>query len=99
MNSIIEYLTGMNALTDQIVATDLLISAKSGIRNYAMAITETGNPEIKEIISRHLDEALDMHEIISSYMIEKGWYHAWDTNEQINLNLQNINTAIELPIL
>ncbi|NHB12662.1 spore coat protein, partial [Burkholderia cepacia] len=33
MNPIIEYLTGMNALTDQIVAMDLLNSAKSGVRN------------------------------------------------------------------
>ena len=35
-----------------------------------------------------------MHEQISSYMVEKGWYHAWDMNEQINLDLDNINTAL-----
>lgn len=29
MNPIIEYLTGMNVLTDQIIAMDLLISAKT----------------------------------------------------------------------
>ncbi|MCM3364586.1 spore coat protein [Niallia sp. Sow4_A1] len=99
MNSIIEYLTGMDALTDQIIATDLLISVKSGIRNYSMAITETVHPEIKEILGRHLDEALDMHERLSSYMAEKGWYHAFEPKEQINLNLQNIDTALNLPIL
>ena len=62
MNFIAENLTGMKALTDQVVATDLLIAAKSGIRNYAMAITETGTPEIKEVMTKHLEEALDLHE-------------------------------------
>lgn len=88
MNSIIESLTGMKALTDQVVAMDLLISAKSGVRNYAIALTESGTPEIKHTLTRHLEEALDMHERISSYMVEKGWYHAFDTHEQIQLNLK-----------
>ncbi|MFY4774401.1 spore coat protein [Metabacillus sp. RGM 3146] len=99
MNPIIENLTGMNALSDQVVAMDLLISAKSGVRNYAFAVTEAGTPEIKEILTRHLVEALDMHEKTSAYMAEKGWYHAWDTNEQINLDLKNIDTALKLPTL
>ena len=99
MNPIIENLTGMNALSDQVVAMDLLIAAKSGVRNYAMAVTESGTPEIKEMLTRHLIEALDMNEQISSYMIEKEWYHAWDTNEQINLDLNNIDTALNLPTL
>ena len=99
MNSIIETLTGMDALSDQVVAMDLLIAAKSGVRNYAMAVTELGTPEIKEMLTRHLTEALDMHEQVSLYMEEKGWYRTWDTNEQINLDLNNINTALNLPTL
>ncbi|WP_067842745.1 spore coat protein [Amphibacillus sediminis] len=99
MNPIIEKLTGMDALTDQVIATDLLISAKSGVRNYAMAVTEAGTAEVKEILIRHLEEALVMHEQISNYMIEKGWYHAWNTSEQIDLKLQNIKTALKLPTL
>ena len=99
MNPIIEALIGMDVLSDQVVAMDLLIAAKSGVRNYAMAVTESGTPEIKEMLTRHLTEALDMHEKISLYMEEKGWYHAWDTDEQINLDLNNINTALNLPTL
>lgn len=99
MNPIIEKLIGMDVLTDQVVAMDLLISAKSGVRNYAMAVTESGTPEIKEVLIRHLEEALDLHERISNYMMEKGWYHAWNTSEQIDLNLTNIDTALNLPTL
>lgn len=99
MNPIIQNLTGMSALSDQAVAMDLLIAAKSGVRNYAMAVTESGTPEIKEMLTRHLMESLDMHEHISLYMEEKGWYHTWDTKEQINLDLNNIDTALNLPTL
>lgn len=99
MNLIIENLTGMNALSDQVVTMDLLIAAKSGVRNYAMAVTEAGTPEIKKMLTRHLVEALDMHDQITTYMVEKEWYHAWNTNEQINLDLNNINTALNLPTL
>lgn len=99
MNPIIESLTGMNSLSDQVMAVDLLIAAKSGVRNYAMAVTEAGTPEIKEMLTRHLVEALDMYEQISAYMVEKGCYHVWHTNEQLTLDLNNINTALNLPIL
>ncbi|PEI56207.1 spore coat protein [Priestia aryabhattai] len=80
MNPIIENLTGMNALSDQVVAMDLLIAAKSGVRNYAMAVTEAGTPEIKEMLTHHLVEALDMHEQISVYMVEKGMPFFFNTS-------------------
>lgn len=41
MNALIESLTGMNKMSDQVIATDFLIAAKSGVRNYAIALTET----------------------------------------------------------
>ncbi|WEG13257.1 spore coat protein [Pullulanibacillus sp. KACC 23026] len=97
MNPIVEKLTGMNVLTDQVIAMDLLNAAKSGVRNYAFAITESGTPEIKETLMRHLEEALDLHEQISNYLTKKGWYHAHEPNEQLILNLKNINTALNLP--
>lgn len=53
-----------------------------------MAATEAGTPEVKEVLIRHLEEALDMHEQLSSYMIEKGWYHPWNTDEQVKLHLK-----------
>ena len=99
MNSIMKFLTGMDALTNQVVSMDLLNSAKSAVRNYAMAITESGTPEIKDILTQHLTESLDMHELISNYMMEKGWYYAWDRDKQTELSLQNIDTALNLPTL
>ncbi|OUQ85374.1 spore coat protein [Brevibacillus brevis] len=97
MTGILQSLAGMGGLTDQVIAMDFLISAKSGVRNYAMALTETGTPEIKTILTKQLEEAIDLHEKISLYMIERGWYHPWNIAEQIELDQQNIHTALHLP--
>ncbi|RAT97783.1 spore coat protein [Brevibacillus sp. Leaf182] len=96
MSGILQSLAGMGALTDQVIAMDFLISAKSGVRNYAMALTETGTPEMKAILTKQLEEAIDLHEKISLYMIERGWYHPWNITEQIQLDQQNIQTALNL---
>lgn len=97
MAGILQGMIGMGGMTDQVVAMDLLISAKSGVRNYAMALTETGTPEIKATLTKQLEEAIDLHEKISTYMIEQGWYHPWNVVEQIQLDQQNIQTALDLP--
>ncbi|MFT9367933.1 spore coat protein [Paenibacillus polymyxa] len=99
MNILLEHLTGLNILTDQVIAADFLNTAKSGVRNYAMAVTEAGTPEIKAMLTKQLDEAIDMHEQISTYMLERGWYHPWNVNEQLSMDLQNINTALQAPVL
>lgn len=99
MNTIVEHLTGLHTMTDQIIAMDFLIAAKSGVRNYAMAVTEAGTPEIKETLMKQLEEAIDMHERISAYMMERGWYQPWDVKEQIQLDLKNIQTAFNAPLL
>jgi similar to spore coat protein len=46
-----------------------------------------------------LEATLDLHEEISTYMMKKGWYYAWNTEEQTNLNLQNMEIALKLPTL
>ena len=97
MNTILEHLTGLHVLTDQVIAMDFLISAKSGVRSYAAAVTEAGTPEIKAMLIKQLDEAIDTHEQILAYMIDNGLYHPWNPQEQARLNLQTIQTALKLP--
>ncbi|MCU6791223.1 spore coat protein [Paenibacillus sp. WQ 127069] len=97
MNPIIEYITGTNTLTDEVIAMDFLNNAKSGVRNYAMAVTECVTPEIKTVLSRQLEEAIDSHEQIMNYMMKRGLYHPYQVNEQIQLDLQNIQTAMNIP--
>ncbi|MBV6713560.1 spore coat protein [Paenibacillus chitinolyticus] len=97
MNPILEYLTGMHVMTDQVIAQDFLISAKSGIQNYAVAITETSTPEVKAVLHKHLREAVQTHERITNYMIEQGYYHPYDPVEQIKLDRQNVQATLNIP--
>ncbi len=97
MNPIIEYITGLNTLTDQVIATDLLLAAKTGVRNYAAAITEAVTPEIREMLEYQLEQNIELFEQISSYMVERGWYQPWDVREQLLMDMQHAKTALNLP--
>lgn len=96
MNILLEKLTGMDTLTDQVIAMDFLNSAKTGARNYVAAITETATPEVEAVFRQQLEEEIVMHEKISNLMMNKGWYHAYEENEQIRLDLTNAQTALNM---
>lgn len=97
MNTILEQMTGMHTMTDQVIATDFLIAAKTGIINYALALTETATPEIKTVLHKQLEEAIATHEQITHYMMQKGYYHPYNVGEQIQLDIRNVETALNIP--
>ncbi|PLR80297.1 spore coat protein [Bacillus canaveralius] len=85
-----------NKPTDLAVATEFLVTAKSGIKAYAQAITETATPEVKNALRDQLMRAIQTHEQISSYMISHGYYHPHDVQEQIRLDLSASQAAINM---
>ncbi|KAA9028407.1 spore coat protein [Niallia endozanthoxylica] len=96
MNQLIQNMMGMGGLTDQVIATDFLISAKSGVRNYTVAITEAATPELRDALREQLRTAIETHEKITNYMIAKGYYHPHDLSEQLQGDLTVSNTALNL---
>jgi similar to spore coat protein len=96
MNGFLQNLMGMGGLTDQVIATDFLISVKSGIRNYSAAITEMATPELKAALKEQLFDAIDTHEKITNYMISRGYYHPHDLKGQLQLDLTVSETALNL---
>jgi similar to spore coat protein len=97
MNEIIQNITGMGGMTDQVIATDLLISAKTGIKNYAAALSETTTPELRESLRNQLNMAIDAHQNITDYMVSKGYYHPSDMSEQLAVDMRTTQTALNLP--
>ncbi|MGV4966983.1 spore coat protein, partial [Priestia aryabhattai] len=83
-------------LDDLAIATDLLLSAKNGVRTYAVALTETATPEVRKVLKKQLDEAIELHEKIAQYMIDNEMYHAYDVEEQVNHDLKKANKALDL---
>ena len=96
MNQTMQNMTGMGAMTEQVVATDFLIATKSGIKNLALAITETSTKEIRDTLKQYLNDAIDTHEKISNYMISKGYYLPDDLSKQLEMDLTASQTAMNL---
>lgn len=96
MNQFLQNMMGMGGMTDQVIATDFLISVKSGIRNYAAAITEVATPELKTALREQLRAAIATHEQITNYMIAKGYYHPHEMSDQLMVDLTASDTAVNL---
>jgi similar to spore coat protein len=96
MGNLLQNMAGMADMTEQVIATDFLISAKAGVRNYAAAISETATPEVREVLRRHLDVAIGTHERIASYMVKNGYYHVNDPQEQIRVDMKAADTVLNI---
>lgn len=96
MNQLIQNIMGMGGITDQVIATDFLISTKSGIRNYALAITEAATPELRAVLKEQLRDTVAAHEKITNFMIAKGFYHPHELSEQLQVDFQASTTAMNL---
>jgi similar to spore coat protein len=94
MNEFMQNITGMGGMTDQMIAADFLFATKSGIKSYATALTESANPEIKQILRTQLDDAIDLHQKVTTYMIDKGYYHPADVAEQLKVDMTASSTVL-----
>ncbi|MEH7546825.1 spore coat protein [Neobacillus vireti] len=96
MNSFIQNMMGMGGMTDQVIATDFLIAAKAGVRNYTVALTEAATPELRTALREQLRDAIQTHESITNFMIAKGYYHPHALSEQLQVDLTAVSTATNL---
>lgn len=96
MNAIIEKLTGMDKMTDQVIATDFLISMKSAVRSYSIALTETTSSEVRTVLRTQLGDAIASLDEISTYMIKKGYQDVYDLHQQFNVDMKSTETALKL---
>jgi spore coat protein F len=77
-------------------AGDLLAFAKTAVRNYAVAITETATPVLRRTLVKQLMKAIDTHERVFNYMYERGYYPAYDLNQLLMNDVRNANKAISM---
>jgi similar to spore coat protein len=96
MTNMIQKIAGMGGMTDQVIATDFLISAKSAVRNLSFALTESVTPDVREVLRHQLSYAIEAHEKISQYMMDKGYYHPSNLDEQLEVELKASKAALKL---
>ncbi|WP_428909581.1 spore coat protein [Niallia sp. Krafla_26] len=87
---------GMPNLADSAIAMEFLLSVKTGIRNYGFALTETANPELRKILFKQMNKAIDLHEELSNFMIKKDWLNPSDFGRQYEVDLKSAQTAVQI---
>lgn len=90
---------GMPKLVDSNMALTFLLNAKNGVRNCAIALTEASTPEVRSILRGQLDTAINMHEEISTLMINKGWFHPIDLDKQFQMDMESSQTVVQIASL
>lgn len=90
----LKYSEGMSKTADATFALDFLLGIKTGIKNYAFAITETINPELRKVLHKQMEQAIDMHAEVSELMMNKGWLYPHDVGKQIELDLKSAEVAL-----
>ncbi|MEY8745879.1 spore coat protein [Paenibacillus tundrae] len=83
-------------MDDLAIATDLLLSAKSAVRTYAIALTEAATPRVRKALRSQLDTAIDTHQKIADYMIKNEMYHPYSIDEQVEHDLEKSDKVLGL---
>ncbi|WP_214844359.1 spore coat protein [Exiguobacterium sp. s150] len=81
---------------DELIAADMLITAKSAIRAYAVAVTETASPEVRKVLVKQMNQAIEDHAEIADYMIQNDMYMAYDIEKQLKHDKDKVDKAMEL---
>lgn len=86
----------MKTFSDQVIAHDVLISDVAALQMYTNALSETYSEEVRDVLREQLDETISMHEQITNYMKNQGWYHPHDPVQQMKIVQKQAETALEL---
>lgn len=81
-------------LADTTFAMDFLIRAKEGVRNTAVALTETASPDVRALPRKQLMQGIAMHQEITELMISKKWFHPYELSEQYKLDQLSAKNTI-----
>ena len=84
----------MPELADTTFAMDLLLRAKEGVRNIAVALTEAASPDVRTLLRNQLMQGIAMHQEITELMINKKWFHPYELSEQYKLDQLSANNTL-----
>lgn len=86
----------MPEMADTTFAMDFLLRAKEGVRNIAVALTESASPDVRVTLRKQLMQGIAMHQEISELMIKKKWFHPYELTEQYQLDQLSANNTMKI---
>ncbi|PWI58707.1 spore coat protein [Sulfoacidibacillus thermotolerans] len=72
-----------NEMRIRLMTMDLLMTTKFAMISTTSALMETATPEVREILSKQLQNATHFHAALSDLAGKRGWYDAYDMETQI----------------
>ncbi|MEC2061462.1 MULTISPECIES: spore coat protein CotF [Bacillus] len=75
---------------------DLLGFAKTSVRSYAIAITETATPQLRNVLVKQLNAAIQLHGQVYRYMYQHGYYPSYNLSELLKNDVRNANRALSM---
>ncbi|WP_258535742.1 spore coat protein [Bacillus sp. 03113] len=76
---------------------DLLGLTKTAVRNYAIAITETATPQLRNVLVQQLNKAIQSHADIYNYMYKRGYYPSYNLTKLLENDIKVAQIAISIP--
>jgi len=92
----VENAEGMPALADATFALDFLLSAKTGVQNYVLALAEATRPEVRKALLNQLNSAVALHGEITDLMLAQSWLYPHDLSKQAELDLKSTQMALQI---
>ena len=81
---------------DSVIAQGLLTGAKFKAVAYCGAVCESTTPELRHLLSTHLEESLTGQERLSKLVVQRGWYKAQaEPNEMLRQAVQQAKPVLQ----
>jgi spore coat protein CotF len=85
---------GMPEITDSGIAMEFLLTAKTGVRNLSIALTETASPMMRKLLQAQLNVTIELYFEISELMMKKEWLKPYDLEHQKKLDIKSAENAL-----
>lgn len=77
-------------------AGSLLGFAKTSVKTYASTITETATSQLKQVLVKHLEKAIECHTKVFNFMHQNGMYPAYDLDKLLDHDMKNAKKALNM---
>lgn len=93
---ILDMLLGNNTLGDQTIGSDMLKDSKFAAFSLAKALTETTNPQLRQLLANQLIASVQQHHQLSDLVMAKDWYKPFlapqeQLGEEVRIMARNAN--------
>jgi spore coat protein F len=77
-------------------AGSLLGMAKIMVRSYAIAITETATPQLRQVLTKQINSAIQLHANAFNFMYERSFYPSYNLEQLLANDVQNAQRALSM---